>query len=72
MNTYLLPYFVDGDVLIERVKAKDYNNAKEKFMEFFDDEFMLYDREIYDWDSMLNWMSDNDIFVGDIYDLEEF
>lgn len=72
MNTYLLPYCVDGDVLIERVKAKDYNSAKDKFMEFFDDEFMLYDREIYDWDSMINWMNDNNIFVGDIYDLEEF
>lgn len=70
MNTYLMPIDDGQDIWIEKVIAKDYTSAKDEFMQSF---MEMYDwLDCKTWDEMLSKFDEESIFIGDIYDIEEF
>ena len=76
MNTYLLPIADGEDVWIERISAKSIEDAESKFMmsliEAYQDKTLIQIPDD-DWDKFLEVMlSEFNITVGDIYDIEEF
>ena len=76
MNTYLLPIADGEDVWIERISAKSIEDAESKFMmsliEAYQDRTLIQIPDD-DWDKFLEVMlSEFNITVGDIYDIEEF
>ena len=76
MNTYLLPVADGEDVWIERISAKSIEDAESKFMmsliEAYQDRTLIQIPDD-DWDKFLEVMlSEFNITVGDIYDIEEF
>lgn len=70
MNTYLIPISDDGDIYIEKVKARSIEDAKQRIM----DEYLDEDDDIpADWGDFLVYMDGNYNFVfGDFYELSEF
>lgn len=76
MNTYLLPITDGEDIWIERISAKSIEDAESKFMmsliEAYQDRTLIQIPDD-DWDKFLEVMlSEFNIIVGDIYDIEEF
>lgn len=76
MNTYLLPITDGEDIWIERISAKSIEDAESKFMmsliEAYQDRTLIQIPDD-DWDKFLEVMlSEFNITVGDIYDIEEF
>lgn len=76
MNTYLLPITDGEDIWIERISAKSIKDAESKFMmsliEAYQDRTLTQIPDD-DWDKFLEVMlSEFNITVGDIYDIEEF
>ena len=73
MTTYLLPCYSkeDGGCWIESVRARNFSEAREKFITIFTED---YDIDIpSDWDELINLMSCKaQTDIGDIYDIEEF
>lgn len=69
INTYLIPVCTDDDLYIESVKSINFNNAKEKLIKKWQQQFNV-DED--DWDKLLDKLSENNIFVGDISLIDEF
>lgn len=70
MNKYLLPICSTDDIWIESVSAKNFNDAKDKFIESLGETYEWV--TVDDWDKFLEECTDHELFIGDIYDLEEF
>ncbi len=70
MNKYLLPVCSLDDIWIESVSAKNFNDAKDKFIESLGETYDWV--TVDDWDKFLEECADHELFIGDIYDLEEF
>lgn len=69
MNTYILPYSNGESIWIEKVRARSYNEAKDKFMER-----ALNDWDIdypTDWEDFKKILEDEDIIFGKIVDVDE-
>lgn len=66
MNTYLYPIYDTefGQIWIERVIARSLEDAKDKIM--MEDEF-----EGIDWDEYIAWLSENNLVIGLIQDVDE-
>lgn len=69
MNKYLLPVD-DGQIYILSVSAKDFEQAKDKFIDEFADAFEYPNNG--DWEEVQDWLAEHNIYIGDIYDIEEF
>ena len=70
MTTYLLPcYSKKNGLWIEKVRARDFADAKQKFITAYIDD---YEDVPSDWDDMIDMLKEQDIEIGDIYDIEEF
>lgn len=71
MNTYLLPVSDGETAWIERVYAKSYGEAETKFVKLLADQYECVDLggDIKDATAAL---SDEDVVIGDVYDVEEF
>lgn len=73
MNTYILPCYSldDGDLWLEKVRARSFTEAEDKFIDLF-----ITDYDIDppgDYDGLAGTMAkDKEIIIGDIYDIEEF
>lgn len=69
MNTYILPYSNEESVWVEKVKAKSYNEAKNKFMNKAIND---WDIDVpTDWDDFKSILAENDVKIGNIIDIEE-
>jgi len=70
MTKYLLPINDSHDLYIDCVTAKEFKDAEERFIERLQD---VYNCELpLDWDDALVELDEKGIWVGDIYDIEEF
>ena len=71
MNTYLLPV-VDDDYnpFIMKVIAKGYNEAKDKFIKKFYEDFEWDYSD--DWDALIKQAIDRDWNIGEISDKDDF
>lgn len=73
MNTYILPCYSldDSDLWLEKVRARSFTEAEDKFIDLF-----ITDYDIAppgDYDELAGTMAkDKEIIIGDIYDIEEF
>lgn len=72
MTTYLLPCYGDGHCWIEKTRARNFSDAKQKFINFFIEDYQDIDVPS-DWEDLVNILNTQlDIVIGDIYDIEEF
>lgn len=73
MTTYLLPCYNGAyGCWIEKVRARNFDDAKQKFMNAFTEDYDNIDIPS-DWDDLISILEEQaDIHVGDIYDIEEF
>lgn len=73
MNIYLLPIcdLDTGYCRIQKVNARGITDAREKFVKYLAD---TYDKIDYanTFDEVANILSENEVEIGDIYDIEEF
>ena len=65
----IITHFTDDDLYIESVKSINFNNAKEKLIKKWQQQFNV-DED--DWDKLLDKLSENNVFVGDISLIDEF
>lgn len=70
INTYIVPVSDGNSVWIETVKAKDYNDSLEKFIEYFSRKFEIEDY-FDDWEDFQDELSYRDIIFGEVKDIEE-
>lgn len=69
MNTYIISYSDSDSVWIEKVRARSYNDAKNKFME---KSINSWDIDIpTDWEDYKKILKEEGILIGKIYDVEE-
>lgn len=72
MTTYLLPCSNGNYCWIEKIRARNFSDAEQKFIEAFvnDDSEMEVPS---DWDDLIRILQiESDIIIGSIYDIEEF
>lgn len=71
MNTYLIPIYDDNipDCIINKYIARSFEDCKDKIMSDYSNK---YDLDFNDWDDFCYkiW-EENNIFIGDIKDIEE-
>lgn len=70
INTYIVPVSNGNNVWIETVKAKDYNDSLEKFIEYFSRKFEIEDY-FDDWEDFQDELSYKNIIFGEVKDIEE-
>lgn len=70
INTYIVPVSNGNNVWIETVKAKDYNDSLEKFIEYFSRKFEIEDY-FDDWEDFQDELAYRDIIFGEVKDIEE-
>lgn len=70
MNTYLVAVCDNGELYIRSCQAHSMKNAKEKFTEQLIDYFP--DLNSDSWDDILTELYEDNVIVGDIYDIAEF
>lgn len=72
ISTYLLAVKVgaDSSPWIEPVTARSYDDAKDKFIQFFVDTYGI--PYPLDWDELEDTLMDYDICIGDVYNIDEF
>lgn len=72
MTTYLLPCYEDGHCWIEKVHARNFSDAQQKFINAFTEDYEDIDIPS-DWEDLITILNTQaDIVIGDIYDIEEF
>lgn len=72
MTTYLLPCYGDGHCWIEKVCARNFSDAQQKFINAFTEDYEDIDIPS-DWEDLITILNTQaDIVIGDIYDIEEF
>ena len=72
MTTYLLPCYGDGHWWIEKVRARNFSDAQQKFINAFTEDYEDIDIPS-DWEDLITILNTQaDIVIGDIYDIEEF
>lgn len=73
MTTYLLPCYSEEDgCWIEKVRARNFDDAEQKFINAFTVDYENIDIPS-DWDDLVDILKKQaDIFIGEIYDVEEF
>lgn len=73
MNTYILPCYNlnDGSLWIEKTRAKSFNEAEDKFIDLFVEDYDIAYPS--DWDELGGVLAANrEIIIGEMYDIEEF
>lgn len=72
MTTYLLPCCGDSYCWIEKVCARNFSDAQQKFINAFIEDYENIDVPS-DWEDLIKILNTQaDIVIGDIYDIEEF
>lgn len=72
MTTYLLPCYGNGQCWIEKVRARNFTDAQQKFINAFIEDCEDIDIPS-DWEDLTNILNTQaDIIIGDICDIEEF
>lgn len=72
MTTYLLPCCGDSYCWIEKVRARNFSDAQQKFINTFIEDYENIDVPS-DWEDLIKILNTQaDIVIGDIYDIEEF
>lgn len=72
MTTYLLPCANAQDCWIEKVRARNFTDAQQKFINAFIEDYEDIDIPS-DWEDLIKILNTQaDIIIGDIYDIEEF
>lgn len=72
MNKYLLPVTDDTGVWIEHTIAKDSRDAEDKFMQNLMERYSDCDLPDSSWNDFLDNLENINVYVGGIYDIEEF
>jgi hypothetical protein len=69
MNTYILPYSNGKKVWLEKVRAKSFNEAKNRFMQKAIND---WDIDVpSDWDDFVEILKTGEVIIGKIIDIEE-
>lgn len=69
MNTYILPYSNGKKVWLEKVRAKSFNEAKNRFMQKAIND---WDIDVpSDWDDFVEILKTVEVIIGKIIDIEE-
>jgi hypothetical protein len=69
MNTYILPYSNGKKVWLEKVRAKSFNEAKNRFMQKAIND---WDIDVpSDWDDFVEILKTGEVIIGKIIDVEE-
>jgi hypothetical protein len=69
MNTYILPYSNGKKVWLEKVRAKSFNEAKNRFMQKAIND---WDIDVpSDWDDFVEILKAGEVIIGKIIDVEE-
>ena len=69
MNTYILPYSNSKKVWLEKVRAKSFNEAKNRFMQKAIND---WDIDVpSDWDDFVEILKTGEVIIGKIIDIEE-
>lgn len=64
------PMLWDGHCWIEKVRARNFSDAQQKFINAFTED---YEDIPSDWEDLITILNTQaDIVIGDIYDIEEF
>lgn len=71
MNTYLLPVCDQDSLYIESVNANDLEEAKAKFIDTICDSYS-YIEPALEWNDFIDDLEDHEIYLGEIYDKDEF
>ena len=72
MTTYLLPCCEGSYCWIEEVRARNFSDAQQKFINAFIEDYENIDVPS-DWEDLIKILNTQaDIVIGDIYDIEEF
>lgn len=72
MTTYILPCYSDNYCWIEKVRARNFSDAQQKFINMFAEDCEDIDMPS-SWDDLIEILSTQaDTVIGDIYDIEEF
>lgn len=72
MTTYLLPCCGDSYCWIEKVRARNFSDAQQKFINALIEDYENIDVPS-DWEDLIKILNTQaDIVIGDIYDIEEF
>lgn len=72
MTTYLLPCCGDSYCWIEKVRARNFSDAQQKFINTFIEDYENIDVPS-NWEDLIKILNTQaDIVIGDIYDIEEF
>ena len=73
MNTYILPCYSldDGDLWVEKTRAKSFAEAEDKFIDLFIEDYDIdYPADFEELGIIMS--KDKEIVIGDIYDIDEF
>lgn len=72
MTTYLLSCCEGSYCWIEKVRARNFSDAQQKFINAFIEDYENIDVPS-DWEDLIKILNTQaDIVIGDIYDIEEF
>lgn len=72
MTTYLLPCCEGSYCWIEKMRARNFSDAQQKFINAFIEDYENIDVPS-DWEDLIKILNTQaDIVIGDIYDIEEF
>ena len=73
MNTYIVPYFDGGKCSIYSTAATNYRNAESKVIKYFVNRYDLdinyLDEDLKD---IVSDLQEQDIYLGPLYDKDEF
>jgi hypothetical protein len=73
MNTYILPCYSlnDSSLWVEKTRARSFSEAEDKFINLFVEDYELDTPT--DWDELVEMVAkEQEMIIGDIYDVEEF
>jgi hypothetical protein len=70
MNTYLLAIDDLGEVKIKSFHANSIKDAEDLAINYFNE--LFEDLEVNSWEDLVFELSNNDVYVSELYDIEEF
>lgn len=70
MNTYLIAIDDMGENTIKVFHANSINDAKDLVIDYFNN--YMENLNVNSWDDLLFELSNEDVYISELYDIEEF
>ena len=72
MNTYLIPWHSDSTIKIKKINARNFKECEEKLKTYFSNIYEDID-DLLDLDDFVDILGNKyGVYVGEIYDINEF